>query len=58
MFNDLKSQGFNVMILKERVWTDLSKNVSVMSVNTKIQDTILIIKIRNDIFINLNDAVL
>ena len=44
MFNDLKSQGFNVMILKERVWTDLSKNVSVMSVSTKIQDTILIIK--------------
>ena len=56
MFNDLKSQGFNVRILKERVWTDLSKNVSVMSVSTKIQDTILIIKIRNDIFINLNDA--
>ena len=56
MFNDLKSQGFNVMILKERVWTSLSKNVSVMSVSTKIQDTILIIKIRNDIFINLNDA--
>ena len=27
-----------------------------MSVSTKIQDTILIIKIKEDIFINLNDA--
>ena len=56
MYNDLKSQGFNVRVLKERVWTELSKNVSVMSVSTKIQDTILIIKVNGDIFINLNDA--
>lgn len=56
MFNDLNSQGFKVFILKERVWTELSKNISVMSISTKIQDTILIIKIKNDIFINLNDA--
>ena len=56
MFNDLKSQGFNVRILKERVWNDLSKNIAVMPVSTKIQDTILIIKIKDDIFINLNDA--
>ena len=56
MFNDLKSQGFNVRILKERVWIELSKNISVMSVSTKIQDTILLIKINDDIFINLNDA--
>tara|TARA_B110001452_G_scaffold111388_1_gene92347 strand:- start:208 stop:1572 length:1365 start_codon:yes stop_codon:yes gene_type:complete len=56
MFNDLNSQGFKVIILKERVWTELSKNISVMSISTKIQDTILIIKIKNDIFIDLNDA--
>ena len=56
MFNDLKSQGFNVTILKERIWTELSKNVSVMSVSTKIQDTILLIRIKDDVFINLNDA--
>ncbi len=56
IFNDLKSQGFKVNILKERVWTELSKNVSVMSISTKIQDTILLIKIKDDIFININDA--
>ena len=56
IFNDLKTQGFQVMIMKERVWTELSKNISVMSISTKIQDTILLIKVKNDIFINLNDA--
>ena len=56
MYDDLKSRGYKVIILKERVWTELSKNVSVMSVSTKIQDTILIIKVKDDVFINLNDA--
>ena len=56
IFKDLTSQGFKVKILNERVWTELSKNISVMSISTKIQDTILLLKIKNDIFINLNDA--
>jgi hypothetical protein len=56
ILTDLRSQGFNVVVLKDRSWTELSKNISVMSVSTKIQDTILIIKIKDDIFINLNDA--
>ena len=50
MLTDLKSQGFNVIVLKERVWTELSKNISVMSISTKIQDTILLIKIKDDVF--------
>lgn len=56
IFKDLKAQGFDVLVLKEKSWISLSKNVSVMSISTKIQDTILIIKIKDDIFINLNDA--
>ena len=56
IYNDLINQGFKVKILKEKVWTELSKNISVMSLSTKIQDTILLIKINNDLFINLNDA--
>lgn len=56
IYNDLTSQGFNVEILKDRVWTELSKNVAVMGISTKIQDTILLIKIKDDVFINLNDA--
>ena len=53
---DLIAQGFKVTVLQEKKWTGLSKNVSVMSLSTKIQDTILLIKIKDDIFINLNDA--
>jgi hypothetical protein len=53
---DLIDQGFKVTVLLEKQWTELSKNVSVMSLSTKIQDTILLIKIKDDIFINLNDA--
>ncbi len=56
IYDDLSSQGFKVIVLKERVWVKLSENVSVMSISTKIQDTILLIRIKNDIFINLNDA--
>lgn len=56
IFNDLKNQGFKVTILQEKKWIELSKNISVMSLSTKIQDTILLIKVNNDIFINLNDA--
>ena len=58
MFKDLKYQGFNVRILKERVWNELSKNIAVMPVSTKIQDTILLIRIKDDIFINLNGLTL
>ena len=56
IFNDLTKEGFKVQVLKDRTWTSLSKNISVMSVSTKIQDTILLVKIMDDIFINLNDA--
>ena len=53
IFNELKNHGYKVSILKERIWTELSKNISVMSISTKIQDTILLIRINKDIFINL-----
>ena len=56
IYNDLTNQGFKVSILPERKWSKLSENVSVMGISTKIQDTILLIRINNDIFINLNDA--
>ena len=56
IFSELTEQGFNVSILQEKKWINLSKNISIISLSTKIQDTILLIKIKNDIFINLNDA--
>ena len=56
MLDDLNNQGYTVQILKDKTWTQLSKNVSIMGISTKIQDTILLIKVNQDIFINLNDA--
>ena len=56
IYNDLKSENFNITILKDRQWINLSKNVAVMSIITKLQDTILLLKIKDDVFINLNDA--
>jgi len=56
IYEDLKNQGFDVELLGERIWTKLSKHISVMSISTKIQDTVLLIKVKNDIYINLNDA--
>ena len=32
-------------LLGERIWTKLSKHISVMSISTKIQDTVLLIKV-------------
>jgi len=53
---DLKSENFKVTVLKDRKWINLSKNISIMSISTKIQDSILLLRVNNDVFINLNDA--
>ena len=52
----LLKQNYKIQVLKEKVWIKLSENISVMSLSTKIQDTVLLIKVKNDIFINLNDS--
>jgi len=56
IYKDLKSENFNVLILKDREWVNLSKNISVMSITTDIQDGILLLRVNNDVFVNLNDA--
>ena len=56
IYKDLKSENFKVTILKDRKWINLSKNISIMPISTKIQDTILLLRVNNDVFINLNDA--
>ena len=56
IYKDLKSENFKVTILEDRKWIDLSRNISIMSISTKIQDSILLLRVNNDVFINLNDA--
>ena len=56
IYNDFKSENLKVQILEDRKWINLSKNISVMSIISNIQDSILLIRVDNDVFINLNDA--
>jgi len=56
IYNDLKNENFNITILEDREWISLSKKISIMSITTNIQDSILLVRVNNDVFINLNDA--
>jgi hypothetical protein len=56
IYEELKKEKFKVTLLKDRQWVNLSDNISILSIATKIQDSILLIRIKDDIFINLNDA--
>lgn len=54
----LKNIGYNVKILTDRKWYKLSQNIKVMSISDYNQDAILLIKIKDHLFINTNDAVI
>jgi len=56
IYNNLKAENYNISILKDREWKHLSKNISIMPIVTNTQDSILLLRCNNDIFINLNDA--
>lgn len=53
---DLREQGFEVQILPDREWVQLSPRVKVFCVTTWIQDSMLLVDINGRLFINLNDA--
>ena len=40
IYNDLKSENYNISILKDREWKNLSKNISIMPIVTNTQDSI------------------
>jgi hypothetical protein len=54
--SDLRSSGLNVRILPTRRWVDLSANVRVMCLPDYNQDAALLIAIRRDLLVNLNDG--
>ena len=53
---DLITEGFDVSILPDRKWTQLSKNIRVFSIADYAQNSILLIDVSNKLFVNLNDA--
>jgi len=52
----LMENSFDITILPDRQWVDLSSNVKIMCITTHIQDAILLIAIHDRLFLNLNDA--
>lgn len=53
---DLNKQGFNVKILPDREWFELSKKIRIFCISDYNQDSILLIEINGHLFANLNDA--
>ena len=49
IYDDLCKKNFNIQILPDREWIDLSENIQVMCITTILQDSILLMKQLQDI---------
>jgi len=56
IYRDLKAQGFEVRVLKDREWVSLSEHVRVMSLADYNQDATLLVDIAGTLVANFNDA--
>ena len=56
IYKDLIKLEYDVEILKEKKWYQLSKNIRIQCLNNWIQDSILLVEVNKRIFVNLNDA--
>lgn len=56
IYTDLRAQGYDVTVLKDREWVRLSENLKVMSIADYIQDSILLVDLAGTLFLNFNDA--
>jgi hypothetical protein len=54
--HDLREQGFEVTILPDRQWVDLSPRIRAFCITTRIQDSVLLLEVNKRLFVNLNDA--
>ena len=52
----LAAQGYDVSILKDRTWTQLSNRIRILSIADYNQDAILLIDLNGRLIINTNDA--
>ena len=53
---ELRGLGFNVTILKDRVWTELSPRIHVICIPDYNQDAVLLVDVDGTLVVNLNDA--
>lgn len=56
IFKDLTMQSYDVEILPDRKWVNLSRNIKVLCITTIIQDSILLLDVNGVLFVNTNDA--
>ena len=56
MATELGNIGYHVTVLKDRVWTQLSTRIKVISIADYNQDAILLVEIGKTLVVNLNDA--
>jgi hypothetical protein len=56
IYEDLKREGFDCYILKDKTWTQLSPRIRVYSIADANQDAVLLIDIAGRLVANLNDA--
>jgi hypothetical protein len=54
--NDLRCMGFNVRLLPDREWIQLSPRIRVFAMADENQDSILLVDVAGRLVINLNDA--
>ena len=53
---DLRRLGFNVSVLKDRVWNNLSSRINVLCVCDYNQDAILLVDVNGTLLLDLNDT--
>jgi hypothetical protein len=56
ILSDLISQGFEVRVLPDRVWTVLSPRIRVLCISDYNQDGVLLLDINGTLVVNINDA--
>jgi hypothetical protein len=57
IFSALKKLGYNVHILKDKVWTKLSDHINVLCLCDYNQDALLLVDINGRLVINMNDGI-
>jgi L-ascorbate metabolism protein UlaG (beta-lactamase superfamily) len=56
IYQDLGERNYDIQVLPDRKWVDLTNKIKVLCITTIMQDSILLMDIGGKLFINLNDA--
>ena len=56
VFDDLKAQGFDVRVMRDREWLELTPRLRVLCIADYNQDAVLLADVNGRLVLNLNDA--